>query len=307
MSLALTVPKGYKLNSKGKLVRRKKISILRILTSKGLDTDYDGLYGLLPKGVCGIIGEIIVAMRNDKAHQSWLEDDAWGKRTTNRSFVSFGRRPRVGDVFPMSFDEFPAATRSRTGGYGCWVRSDESKGIRQYYSTLFYKITKQSATMTTATRLMIEPTDETHPEHPKAKAAKIVGWADYASSKLTEMLTEEEFNKYGSFISNDEHGFNLPKEHGVPTLQRHLTFIAKRGDGTRPEDYDDVPTEFKMLETSFPHYHSYKETMKEHNRRVGIYETLKWRHKSAKTGRDVGRTIYPFARKIDVGDFVSIH
>ena len=76
MSLALTVPKGYKINSKGKLVRRKIIRILRILTSKGLDTDYDGLYGLLPSGVCGIIGEIIVAMRN---HEKKVE---WDKRLT---------------------------------------------------------------------------------------------------------------------------------------------------------------------------------------------------------------------------------
>ena len=91
MSLALTVPKGYKLNSKGKLVRQKKIRILRILTSIGLDTDYDGLYGLLPSGVCGIIGEIIVAMRNHERKVEWEKRLTWSHQDGNRTYEFLGQ------------------------------------------------------------------------------------------------------------------------------------------------------------------------------------------------------------------------
>ena len=76
-------PKNFKISKKtGKLIR-KKIKILRplrIMTTTGLDTHYDGYFGILPSGVFQYIFQIATEMIEHEKKVEWDSRYTWSGR-----------------------------------------------------------------------------------------------------------------------------------------------------------------------------------------------------------------------------------
>ena len=175
MSLALAnqtlpVPKGFKMKN-GKLVR-KKIKLLRplrIMTSKGLDTHYNGYFGILPDGVFRYIFQIATEMLEHEREQCWgrrlyvmetpydwcslITSSEWGNRGINaRGMGAYGGQgnplaiAQVGDIIGVPEQD-----------YGCGRRY----GVLHHNE--YYKVIKKTKSITTARRLGIDYWWETRP------------------------------------------------------------------------------------------------------------------------------------------------